>query len=129
MWHNCRACTFSGLFIPVLKMYFGVSDLVVHRYAHIIKCSKCLLFVITQTEVVGASAIKRSNFFLSHSVVIILICSYRLSKHLGYRMHFSKARTEENMVYQPCTHAQVLPRFWVNRILSVHPPSPKRHHS
>ena len=43
-----------------------------------------------------------------------------------------KARAEEKKRrawYQPSTHAQVLPRFWVNRILSVHPPSPKRHHS
>ena len=33
---------------------------------------------------------------------------------------------EERAWYQLCMHAQVLPRFWVNHILSVHPPSPKR---
>ena len=40
-----------------------------------------------------------------------------------------KVRAEEKKRrawYQPCTHVHVLPRFWVNRTLSVHPPSPKR---
>ena len=36
-----------------------------------------------------------------------------------------KARVEEKKKrrawYQPCTHVQVLPRLWVNCILSVHP--------
>ena len=41
----------------------------------------------------------------------------RLSK--SGRMEEEKRRAW----YQPCTHAHVLPRFWVNRI-----PSPKRHH-
>ena len=43
-----------------------------------------------------------------------------------------KARAEKKKRrawYQPCMHAHVLLRFWVNHILSVHPASPKCHHS
>ena len=33
-------------------------------------------------------------------------------------------KKKKRALYQPCTHAQVLLRFWVNGILSMHPLSP-----